>query len=250
MTSAGHVRLAAVGDLHCTRASQGALQPLFAHLAEQADILALCGDLTDHGTPEEARILAKELTAATKLPIVAVLGNHDYESNKAEEVHRILTGGGVALLDGDATVIQGIGFAGVKGFPGGFGRGTLGAWGEEAIKRFVHEAVNEALKLEAGLAKLRTGQRIALLHYAPVESTIDGEPREIYPYLGSGRLEEPLNRYEVTAVFHGHAHHGRLEGRTSTGVPVYNVSLPLLQRESPGHLPYRVIELPQSSPEA
>ena len=175
---------------------------------------------------------------------MAVLGNHDYESAKVPELSRILCEAGVQVLDGgDAVEIHGVGFAGVKGFAGGFGRRALGPWGEEIIKLFVHEAVEEALKLETSLSKLRTDRRVVLLHYSPIAGTVEGEPKEIYPYLGSSRLEEPLIRYPVDAVFHGHAHHGTLEGKTVGGVKVYNVSLSLLQRSFPDQPPFRVVEL-------
>jgi Icc-related predicted phosphoesterase len=176
--------------------------------------------------------------------MVGVLGNHDYESGASEEVKRILTAGGVQLLDGDAIEVKGVGFAGVKGFIGGFGRGTLGPWGETIIKRFVQEAIDEALKLEAALQRLRTDRRIALTHYSPIRGTVQGEPPEIFAYLGCGRLEEPLHRYPVDAVFHGHAHHGTLEGRTENGIPVYNVALPLLRATHGGARGYRVVEIP------
>ena len=130
----------------------------------------------------------------------------------------------------------------MKGFAGGFGRGTLGQGGARAIKTFVQEAVNESLKLEAALARLRTTHRIAVMHYSPIAATAVGEPPEIFPFLGCSRLEEPLNRYPVTAVFHGHAHHGSAEGQTAGGVRVFNVSLPLLQQIQPQE-PYRVLTL-------
>lgn len=237
------VRIAAVGDLHCTKTSHGVFAPLLSQVSEQADVLALTGDLCDYGTAEEAHVLAKELQTV-KVPIVGVLGNHDYEAGQAEEVKKILTDAGVTLLDGEAAEIHGIGFAGVKGFAGGFGRCTLGAWGEEAVKAFVREAVSESLKLEAALARLRTEQRIALLHYAPIAATVEGEPLDIYPFLGTSRLEEPLMRYPVTAVFHGHAHKGSLEGKTLNGVPVYNVAMPLLRKLFPDGLPFKIIEIP------
>jgi Icc-related predicted phosphoesterase len=243
----GTVRLAAVGDVHCTRTSAGTLAPLFQEAAAQADVLLLAGDLTDYGLPEEARVLARELSGV-KIPIVAVLGNHDCESGKEEEVVQILCEAGVRMLDGDSVEIDGVGFAGVKGFGGGFGRRTLEPWGETATKAFVNEAVAEALKLERGLARLRTPQRVALLHYAPLESTVEGEPREIFPFLGSSRLEEPLNRYQVTMAFHGHAHRGAAEGRTSTGIPVFNVALPLMRRVLSESLPIRIVEIPAPVP--
>jgi Icc-related predicted phosphoesterase len=239
------LRVAAVGDLHCTRTCEGAFQPLFAKIAESADVLVLCGDLTDYGTPEEARVLARELGAAAKLPKLAVLGNHDFESNASDEVARILAdAAGVSVLDGTAMEVQGVGFAGAKGFPGGFGARALQAWGEGPVKAFVAAAVEETLKLESALARLRTLGRVALLHYAPIGATVEGEPLEIYPFLGSSRLEEPINRYRPDVVFHGHAHRGRLEGATSAGVPVYNVALPLLRRSFPDRPPFRVVEVP------
>ena len=238
------IRIAAVGDTHVPKAGHAGLQPALAAAAANADVLVLCGDITDYGLPEEARIVASAIQPALKIPVVAVLGNHDYESGHADEVKKILMDVGVIVLDGDAQEVAGVGFAGVKGFAGGFGPRALGPWGEEAIKNFVHEAVNEALKLEAALARLRTAQRIAVLHYAPIVGTVSGEPLEIYPFLGSSRLEDPLNRYPVDAVFHGHAHRGSLEGRTREGSPVYNVAMPLLVQAFPGQPPIRIVELP------
>jgi Icc-related predicted phosphoesterase len=202
----------------------------------------LGGDLTDHGLPEEAHLLLRELSTV-KVPLIGVLGNHDYEAGQSQEVRQILVDGGVRMLDGEAVEVQGVGIAGGKGFAGGFGRGTLGPWGEEIVKQFVREAVDEAFKLESALARLRTPERIALLHYAPIEATVEGEPREIFPFLGCGRLAEPLTRYPVTAVFHGHAHRGSPEGKLGDNVPVYNVSLPLLRRLWPDQPPVRVIEV-------
>src|SRR6266699_214551 len=192
------VRIAAMGDTHCTRTSQGAFQPLFARIAESADILLIAGDLTDAG---------------------------------------------IVVLDGDACELRGIGIAGVKGFGGGFGKRALGPWGETIIKQFVREAVDEALKLEAALARLRTKHLVALLHYSPIQQTVEGEPLEIYPFLGSSRLEEPIGRYPVTLVLHGHAHRGQLEGRTKSGAAVYNVSMPLLSRIAADRPPFRVFEV-------
>ena len=239
-----HLRIAALGDIHISKTSHGTFQPIFSQIGNTADVLLLCGDFTDYGLPEEARILARELTTATKIPVIAVLGNHDYESGHEDEIRRILSDAGVVVLDGEATEVHGVGFAGVKGFAGGFGRGALGPWGEGVIKRFVQEAVDEALKLEAALARLRTHRRVAMLHYSPIRGTVEGEPPEIFPYLGSSRLEEPINRYRVNAVFHGHAHRGSPEGRTVTGVPVYNVAMPLLARTYPDRPPYLIVDLP------
>jgi Icc-related predicted phosphoesterase len=239
----GTVRIGALADLHCTKTSQGAFQSLFSRVSEAADILLISGDLTDYGLPEEARVLAREL-GSLRIPAAAVLGNHDVESERQQEVRAILVDAGLVILDGDATELAGVGIAGVKGFGGGFGQRALGPWGESIIKQFVHEAVNEALKLEAALARLRTPHLVALLHYAPIQETVDGEPLEIYPFLGSSRLEEPLGRYPVSLVFHGHAHRGKPEGRTKSNVPVYNVSMPLLTRLFPDRSPFRVFEVP------
>lgn len=244
------VRLAAVGDLHYSKDSHGSLQSLFEQITDGADVLVLPGDLTDYGLVEEAKVLARDLTAMVKIPIVAVLGNHDLESGQEGEIVKILSDAGVKVLDGDAFETHGVGFAGVRGFCGGFGRGALGAWGERIVKEFVHEAVNEALKLETALARLNTDHRIAVLHYAPIRDTVEGEPLEIYPFLGSSRLEEPLSRFEVTAVFHGHAHKGKPEGRTATGIPVYNVAHHVLQTCYPDRAPFRVLDIAPARAEA
>jgi Icc-related predicted phosphoesterase len=241
------VRLAALSDMHYSKSSQGSLQPLFAQVAESADVMLLCGDLTDYGLADEARMLAKDL-AAVKVPIVAVLGNHDFEAGEEREIARVLSDVGVKLLDGDTWEFHGVGFAGIRGFCGGFGRGALGPWGEKIIKDFVHEAVQEALKLESALARLTTPSRVVLMHYAPVRGTVEGEPLEIYPFLGSSRLEEPLTRFDVTVVFHGHAHKGSPQGATSTGIPVYNVSHTLLKAAYPDRPPFRLVEI-RTTPE-
>src|SRR6185436_11279106 len=242
------LRIAAVADIHVKKSSAGMLQPLFAQASESADVLLLCGDLTDFGTCEEAKVLAKEITTSLRIPSLAVLGNHDCESGQEKELTEILTDAGVIVLDGTSHEIEGVGFAGVKGFAGGFGRRALGAWGEKIIKDFVHEAINESLKLEAALARLRTPQKIGVLHYSPIQATVQGEPPEIIAFLGSSRLEEPLDRYRVTAVFHGHALRGSPEGRTKNGAPVYNVAMPVLATAFPDRPPFRVIEVPIGEP--
>jgi Icc-related predicted phosphoesterase len=238
------VRLAAVGDLHCKRDSEGVLRGLFAAASARADVLLLCGDLTNYGAVEEAEVLAGELRAGARIPVVAVLGNHDFECGKQDELKSIISHAGVAVLDGGAAELCGVGFAGAKGFGGGFGDRMLGPWGEDAIKLFVREAVDEALKLETALRRLETPSRVVLLHYAPVQDTVVGEPEVIFPFLGSSRLEEPLTHYPVQVVFHGHAHHGSLEGRTQAGVPVFNVCLPLLRAAFPERPPFRIVEVP------
>jgi Icc-related predicted phosphoesterase len=238
------LRIAAVADIHVKKTGHGSMQSLFAAASEQADVLLLCGDLTDYGLVEEAKVLAKEITTSLRIPVIGILGNHDFESGKQDDVVRIMIDAGVTMLDGDSHEIEGVGFAGVKGFGGGFGRRQLGAWGEDIIKKFVHETIEEALKLEQALAKLRTPQKIAVIHYAPIHATVVGEPEEIYPFLGSSRLEDPIDRYRCNAVFHGHAHRGFLEGRTKGNIPVYNVAMPLLIANDGSRPPFRVIEVP------
>lgn len=245
MEKPARVRIAALGDLHCGMGGLGDFRHLLSQIPDRADILLLAGDLTDYGLENEARIVAREL-ALLKLPIIAVLGNHDYQTGLQQEVGKILSEVGVNVLDGQSVEVLGVGFAGVKGFGGGFGVRALEPWGERIIKQFVQEALDESLKLEMALSRLRTPQRIALLHYSPIQATVEGEPLEIYPFLGSSRLEEPLDRYHVTAVFHGHAHRGHAEGKTRDGIPVYNVSLPLLQRLMTDQPAVRIIEVPTS----
>src|SRR5215471_7949827 len=242
MKSKKQLRLAATGDLHCKKTSRDATKDLLSAMASEADILLFAGDLCDTGLPEEAQILAQEIVRV-KVPVVAVLGNHDFESGKADEIAAILTDAGVNVLDGKCCEVHGIGFAGVKGFCGGFGDRALQAWGEPAVKAFVYAAVEESLKLESALARLTTPKRVVLLHYAPIVDTIVGEAPQLAPFLGSSRLEEPLNRYPVTAVFHGHAHYGSLEGMTAQRVPVYNVAKPLLERTWVGRAPFRILDL-------
>jgi Icc-related predicted phosphoesterase len=244
----GTMRIAAVADLHFSRTSGREYRPLFQAMAHEAEVILLCGDLTDYGLPEEAELLVEELQATVRTPVVAVLGNHDFEADKAEEVKRIFAEAGVLILDGDACELGGVGFAGVKGFAGGFGRGSLSPWGEPMIKAFVQEAIQEAVKLESALGRLRATRRVAVLHYAPIEATVKGERPEIFPYLGSSRLEEPLRRFPVDLIVHGHAHWGELEGVTSTGTPVFNVSMPLLRRRYPERMPFRLLEIPREVP--
>ena len=226
------MQIAAVADLHFGRHALESYLPVFT-AANASDVLVICGDLTDHGRVDEAQGLARLITQQARVPIVAVLGNHDYESGQVAALSDTMREAGVHVLDGDSMTIAGIGFAGVKGFCGGFGARALGPWGEPLIKAFVQETLAEALNLETALARLRATTRVALLHSSPVASTVAGEPPEVFPFLGSSRLEEPLLRLGVAAVFHGHAHHGQLQGRTAQNAPVFNVSLPLLQRAQP-----------------
>jgi Icc-related predicted phosphoesterase len=233
--------VAAIGDLHVTEDSVAPYRELFSEISREADVLLLCGDLTNFGKTSEAEILAEDIRTCT-IPVLGVLGNHDYECGQPDNVAKILHEGGMTVLDEQAVEIDGVGFAGVKGFMGGFGRGELAPFGEPIAKAFVDEALNEARKLENGLRSIRTERSVAVLHYSPVVETLEGEPLEIFQYLGSARLADAIDRFDhVKAVVHGHAHHGKYEGRTMRGVPVYNVAQfvlkPLLGR------PYALIEV-------
>jgi len=225
------VRLAALGDLHVGENVPRPYRELFTRISGEADVLALCGDLTNFGKTPEAEILAEDLLACT-IPVVGVLGNHDYECGQPEEVARILHEAGLKLLDGEAVEAAGVGFAGGKGFIGGYGRNMLSAFGEPAIKAFVQAAIDENLKLETSLRMLKTEKTVVVLHYSPIAATLAGEPPEIFPFLGSARLGETIDRFDgVRMVLHGHAHSGAYQGRTPAGVPVYNVARPLLTRQ-------------------
>jgi Icc-related predicted phosphoesterase len=232
------VRIAAVGDFHCGVDDVGLYRELFTRVNEEADVLVLTGDLTRWGALAEYKVVVGELADVT-VPIVAVLGNHDYESGDVEEGSRTLRGRGVHLLCGDTFELNPVvGFAGVKGFMGGFGRGMLTPFGEPETKAFVKATLNEVHALELALRRLSTPVRVAILHYAPIAATINGEPEGIHTYLGTDRLAEPLDRYGAAVAFHGHAHSGTLRGHTLGGVPVFNVSLPLLRKERPGAMYY------------
>lgn len=218
----GGLRVAAIGDLHVAESVLHPYRDLFAEMSARADVIALCGDLTNLGKPHEAEILAEDLRTA-RVPVIGVLGNHDLESGHGDDVRRILCEAGMKFLEDQTHEIGGVGFAGVKGFAGGFDNRMLGAFGEEAIKRFVAEAVNEAMHLENALRTLDCERILVVLHYAPIAATAEGEPREIFPFLGSSRLAETIDRFDrVAAVVHGHAHHGTYAGRTAKGIPVYN----------------------------
>ncbi len=240
-TSDGKLRVAAIGDLHVREDSVAPYRELFGEVSNHADVMVLCGDLTNFGKTAEAEILAEDIRACS-IPVVGVLGNHDYECGQPEKVCEILHEAGMTILDEQAVEIHGVGFAGVKGFLGGFGRGELAPFGEPIIKAFVDEAQKEARKLENALRQLRTERSVAVLHYSPVIDTLEGEPLEIYQYLGSARLADAIDRFDrVKAVVHGHAHHGKYEGRTLRGIPVYNVAQfvlkPLFGR------PYALLEI-------
>jgi Icc-related predicted phosphoesterase len=241
MASSQSMKIAAIGDLHVQESDVAPYRELFAEISQHADVLALCGDLTNFGKTTEAEILAEDIKSCS-IPVIGVLGNHDYECGQPEKVVEILTGAGMKVLDEQAIEIDGVGFAGVKGFMGGYGRGELAPFGEPIAKLFVDEAMNEARKLENQLRTLRTDRSVAVLHYSPIEGTIEGEPEAIFQYLGSQRLCDPIDRFDhVKAVVHGHAHHGTYEGKTPRGTPVYNVAQ-FVVRPKFGR-PYALIEI-------
>jgi Icc-related predicted phosphoesterase len=226
-------RIAAVADIHVKETDKGKWVGYFKEVSRQADVLLICGDLTDTGDEVEAQVLAEELKACT-IPVVGVLGNHDYEKGRHKLIRQIVQNDNVHILNGEAIVIGNVGFAGVKGFGGGFDNHMLSMFGEGAMKAFVQEAVDEALHLDRALARLDQDhenlKKIAVLHYSPIKATVVGEPEPIFPFLGCSRLAEPLTRREVIAAFHGHAHVGTLEGEAAGGVKVYNVAKPILQK--------------------
>ena len=233
------MKVAAMGDLHVREDNWVSYRDLFGEISREADVMVLAGDLTDLGRPKEAELLAQDIKSCS-IPVVGVLGNHDYECGAHEEVTHILRDAGMRILDGQSVEIDGVGFVGVKGFAGGFGRRMLGSFGEPAIKQFVGETMNETLRLENAMRQVRAKRSMVILHYAPITETIESEPLEIYPFLGSSRLAETIDRFKVSAIVHGHAHRGRFEGRTPGGQPVYNVAKHI---EKPNGKPYAIIEI-------
>ena len=210
-------------------------------MRDEADVLVLAGDLTNYGLPNEMEPLLNVLVRL-RLPTVAVLGNHDYESGKEEELCRMMVEAGIKVLNGSAYERDGVGFAGTKGFVGGFGRSVLTAFGEREIKDFVRASIDEALKLERAMSQLRTKKRVAVLHYSPIPETVQGEAPEIFPFMGTSRLAEVVDRHGADLVLHGHAHHGKPDGRTTGGIAVHNVAISLLQAQEPPSV-YRVFDL-------
>jgi uncharacterized protein len=237
------VRIAAVGDFHCGEDDVGKYRADFRRVNEEADVLVIPGDLTRLGTPEETRVVVGEL-ADVEIPIVAVLGNHDHEAGQTDEVCAILRERGVHLLDGSTYELDGeVGFAGVKGYMGGFGDRLLTPFGESETKRLVDASLEEVKKLERALRELSTPIRVVVLHYAPVVDTVVGEPEQIYAFLGTDRLAEPVDRFGADVVFHGHAHIGTFRGETAKGIPVFNVAHALVEKETEGGV-YYVHEIP------
>jgi len=235
------MRIAATADLHFSPQSYAKLKDQFERVRDDADVLVLAGDLTNYGRPDEMEPLLNVLLRL-RIPTIAVLGNHDCESSREEELCRMMVAAGIKVLDGTAYERDGVGFAGAKGFPGGFGRGMLTAFGEKEIKAFVQASLDETLKLERALTMLRTPKIVIVTHYAPICETVEGERPEIFPFLGSSRLAEVIDRHQAVVAFHGHAHHGKPEGKTIGGIPVHNVALSILMAQNPP-CPYRVVEV-------
>ena len=235
------MRIAATADLHFTEQRFSILQDQLNKVRDEADVFLLAGDLTNFGKAEEMELLLNAIVRL-RIPTIAVLGNHDYESGQEVELMRMMTAGGIKVLDGSAYERDGVGFAGTKGFVGGFGRGVLTAFGEPEVKTFVRACIDEVLKLERAMSQLRTKKRVVVLHYAPIAATVEGEALEIYPFMGTSRLAEVIDRHRADLVIHGHAHNGKLEGRTTAGIPVYNVAITLLESQKPSAV-YRVFDV-------
>src|SRR6201982_2632252 len=235
------MRIAATADLHFAPANQVVLRDQLSRARDEADVLVLAGDLTNYGQPAEMEPLLNALVRL-RVPTIAVLGNHDYECGKEQELMRMMTSEGIKVLDGSAYERDGVGFAGTKGFVGGFGRGVLTAFGEPEIKAFVQAAITESVKLERAMSQLRSKKRIVVLHYSPIAATVAGEAPEIYPLLGNSRLAEVVDRHGADLVVHGHAHRGALDGKTTGGVPVHNVAMNLLLQQKPPSV-YRIFEV-------
>jgi Icc-related predicted phosphoesterase len=235
------MRIAATADLHFAPPNATVLRNQLDRVRDDADLLIVAGDLTNYGRPAEMEPLLNTMVRL-RVPIVVVLGNHDYESEQQVELMRMMTAEGIKVLDGSAYERDGVGFAGTKGFVGGFGRGVLTAFGEPEVKTFVRASIDEALKLERAMSQLRTPKRVVVLHYAPIAGTIEGEALEISPFLGTSRLAEVIDRHGADLVVHGHAHNGKLNGRTTGGIPVHNVAITLLQSQQPPAA-YRVFDV-------
>src|SRR5579862_726845 len=235
------MRIAATADLHYAPVSQAAVRDQLSKVRDEADVLLLAGDLTNYVQPSEMEPLLNALVRL-RVPTIAVLGNHDYESGKEQELMRMMTAEGIKVLDGSAYERDGVGFAGTKGFVGGFGRGVLTAFGEPEVKSFVRASIDETMKLERGISQLRAPKRVIVVHYSPIAETVQGEAPEIFPFLGTSRMAEVIDRHGADLVLHGHAHHGKPDGHTRGGVPVHNVAISLLQAQSPSRV-YRIFDM-------
>ena len=227
------IRVGAIADVHFSKNSAGRLADHWQEMHNSVDVFVLAGDLTTHGDPEEAAVLARELQVV-QVPIIAILGNHDYDSNKEAQIRRELESVGVMVLECESITLpingKTLGISGTIGFGGGFAGACASAFGEPEMKAFINHTKDLSAKLHAELEGLHSDYRIALVHYAPVKDTVVGERLEIYPFLGSYLLAEAIDSAGADLVIHGHAHHGTEKGVTSRGIPVRNVALPLLGR--------------------
>lgn len=227
------IRVAAVGDVHYDHRSRPEFKLHFSLLREHADLLLLAGDLTQAGTIEEAKALSEDLAQST-VPVITVLGNHDHHSNKQNEICAVLKDHGVIILEGNSQILKvkdfRVGVVGIKGFGGGFMGACVAEFGEQETKSFARYSKSQAEILRSNLESVKdTDFRFALMHFSPIEGTLLGEKREIYPFLGSYLLGEALDQVGVHAAFHGHAHHGIEKGMTPAGIPVRNVALPVIR---------------------
>lgn len=233
------MKIASIGDIHVGIDSKGTRKDLFQKISNEADVLTIAGDLTQYGSIEEIEILKEEFSFLT-IPCVSVLGNHDYEKDNQDEFTKILNSDRFTLLQGSGKVINDVGFAGTKGFIGGFDNHLLPFWGERLLKDVVQHSIDEALALEHALSQLDTPKKVVLMHYSPIRKTVEGEPPEIFPFLGSSRFEEVINRMQATVVFHGHAHAGTFEGKTEKDIPVFNVSEQILAKNKKEFFVYEI----------
>ena len=226
-------RIAAVADIHVKTTDKGVWSEYFREISKKADILLIGGELTFTGDEVEAQVLSEELKSCN-IPVAVVLGNHDHEKGRQKLIRHIIQNENVHVLEGEFVILGKVGVAGVKGFGGGFDNHMLSLFGEEAMKAFVKEAVNESLNLDRALKRMGEEhegvKQIVLMHYSPVKGTLEGEPEEVFPFLGCSRLEEPLSRHKVNAVFHGHAHKGKIEAVTQYGLNIFNVAWSVLQK--------------------
>jgi len=237
-TKQSTIRIAAVGDIHFGENDTGRYQEQLKDIANHADVFVICGDLTQNGHAKEAQVLADELKYC-RIPVIGILGNHDYDKDEDAAIRDVLRPV-MRLLDEEPYVLEGVGFAGTKGFGGGFGGYTLAAFGESATKAFVHEAVEESLHLEKALSRLEANKKVVVLHYAPIPETLKGEAPEIFPFLGSSRLADPIDTFGADLIIHGHAHHGSPKGQTNKGIPVHNVALAQLEDPKKPYITFEI----------
>jgi Icc-related predicted phosphoesterase len=227
------IRIAAVGDVHVDADVLGRYRPALEQLPGVADALLIAGDLTRHGTVDEAKCMAEEF-GGLGVPVVVVLGNHDHQSDRQDDVAGVLTDAGITVLEGSSVVLtlngHRLGIAGAKGFGGGFAGACASSFGEREMKTFVGTTEGIAERLAAALRDVECDALVALTHYAPVPETLVGEPLEIYPFLGSYLLGQAIDAAPTALALHGHAHHGTERGRTPGGVPVRNVAHPVIKQ--------------------